>query len=57
MMDIAMLKNCNNLEGHVDRVDLILSDEDGSAPMGKGFLVQSAAREARPSRDAAGLSP
>jgi putative ABC transport system permease protein len=43
IMDIGHAQKFYNLEGHVDRVDLILSDETGFiSRWGKGFLVQSA---------------
>jgi putative ABC transport system permease protein len=42
MMDIGHAQKLYNLQGQVDRVDLILSDEAGfSSRWGKGFLIQS----------------
>jgi putative ABC transport system permease protein len=43
LMDIGHAQKLFNLEGYVDRVDLILSDESGfSSRWGRGFLIQSA---------------
>jgi putative ABC transport system permease protein len=43
IMDIGHVQKLYQLQGYVDRVDLILSDESGfSARWGKGFLIQSA---------------
>lgn len=42
IMDIGHVQKLYQLQGHVDRVDLILSDESGfSSRWGKGFLIQS----------------
>ena len=43
IMDIGHVQKLYQLQGYVDRVDLILSDESGfSSRWGKGFLIQSA---------------
>jgi putative ABC transport system permease protein len=43
LMDIGHVQKLFNLQGYVDRVDLILSDESGfGSRWGKGFLIQSA---------------
>lgn len=43
IMDIGHVQKLYHLEGSVDRVDLILSDESGfGSRWGKGFLIQSA---------------
>ena len=42
IMDIGQVQKLYQLQGYVDRVDLILSDESGfSSRWGKGFLIQS----------------
>ena len=42
IMDIGHVQKLYQLQGYVDRVDLILSDESGfSSRWGKGFLIQS----------------
>jgi putative ABC transport system permease protein len=42
IMDIGHAQKIYQLQGYVDRVDLILSDESGfSSRWGKGFLIQS----------------
>jgi putative ABC transport system permease protein len=43
IMDIGYVQKLYQVQGYVDRVDLILSDESGfSSRWGKGFLIQSA---------------
>ncbi len=43
IMDIGHVQKLYQLQGYVDRVDLILSDESGfNSRWGKGFLIQSA---------------
>ncbi len=42
LMDIGHAQKLFQIQGHIDQVDLILSDESGfSSRWGKGFLVQS----------------
>jgi len=42
LMDIGHAQKLYNLQGYIDRVDLILSDESGFVSRwGKGFLIQS----------------
>ncbi len=43
IMDIGHVQKLYNLQGYIDRVDLILSDEPGFVSRwGKGFVIQSA---------------
>jgi len=43
IMDIGHVQKLYQLQGYIDQVDLILSDESGfSSRWGKGFLIQSA---------------
>jgi putative ABC transport system permease protein len=48
IMDIGHVQKLYHLQGYVDRVDLILSDETGfNSRWGKGFLIQSAQQRSK----------
>jgi putative ABC transport system permease protein len=48
IMDIGHVQKLYHLQGYIDHVDLILSDETGfSSRWGKGFLIQSAQQRSK----------